>query len=105
MKEKFEYSIFIPTLDNDSHPFSESQLTGLKKLLIEKFGGLTDTKHKNKGVWKIGGIKYKDEIVIWKVLAKASSRSDYVMTKLKRKFEKSLKQKEILIVKASVQAL
>jgi hypothetical protein len=98
----YEYEIYVPRTDNAGSPYPEKVLQTFRDLLIEKFGGFTDTKHRNKGVWKIGTVEYHDELTVWRVLSLNEGPKDSFIRRFKRDMEKKLRQKEILIVRRQV---
>jgi hypothetical protein len=102
--QNFEYDIFVPLFDNEGTPYGGDLLAKFKQRLVEKFGGLTDTKHKNEGRWKIGGIEQRDEIVIWRVLSAGEDAGPF-MKDFKKQMERELRQDKILIICRQVMVL
>ena len=100
--QDYEYEIYVPVYANGGAAYPEHMLASLREKLVQKFGGITDTRHKNKGVWKIGSTKYVDELIIWRALSIGEGAQDPFMKNLKAEMESSLQQKEILIVKRPV---
>lgn len=92
----YEAEIYVPVV-NVKDTCQNSELTRFRQRLLEKFGGLTDTKHTNDGVWKVGGVEMKDEIVVWRVLFEGSGGLDFISA-LKSEMEEKLEQEKILIV-------
>lgn len=97
----FEYEVYVPLSDNQGTRFSKVVLDYYKARLIEHFGGLTNLKQKNEGIWKIHNIEYCDEIVIWKVLGADAGSDEEFFTGLKKSMMKDLKQHDILIVRTA----
>src|SRR5207247_8269451 len=64
-----EYDLFIPLFYNDGRPIEATKFQALQKRLLEQFGGLTFFPQPNQGLWKMGAVVYRDEIVIYRVLA------------------------------------
>jgi hypothetical protein len=93
-----EYDIYLPL--NETH-----ELGSIKQQLIDRFGGLTDTRHSNKGYWKAGGVVLKDEIVVWRILSEEEDEGERFLKGIKSLLEQKLKQEKILIVKRQVNAL
>lgn len=50
----FEYDIYVPTADRDGVRYEKPKLDAIRKELTDYFGGLTDTKYRNEGLWKVG---------------------------------------------------
>src|SRR4051812_41765169 len=79
----FEYEIFLPSPNAKGHKVDIKRINLIKKEIIEFLGGLTDTKHKNKGAWKMGKVTIYDEIVIWKVITKPGRKESLFIRKIK----------------------
>src|SRR5437870_7024329 len=60
-----EYDLFIPLFYNDGRPIEATKFQALQKWLLEQFGGLTFFPQPNQGLWKMGAVVYRDEIVIY----------------------------------------
>jgi hypothetical protein len=73
--------------------------------LLGQFEGLTYFPQANQGFWKLGDIVYRDEIVIYRVLASDSRRARRFLQKLKKGLKAEFIQEEILIVERDVDAL
>jgi hypothetical protein len=102
--QDFEYDIYVPIYDNQGKKYPEDLLESFKKRLIDKFGGLTDTRFRNEGTWKTGRVIQHDEIVIWKALSQGSDEKDYMIA-IKNEMRQALAQDEILIIQRQVEAL
>ena len=101
-----EYEVYVPLSDADGVRFSKVVLDYYRARLVEHFGGLTDLKHRNEGIWKVHGIEYYDEIVIWRVLSSDTEGNDeQFFSLLKGSMMKDLKQKDILIVRKSAEII
>ncbi len=64
-----EYDIFVPLTYNDGKQIEVAKLRRLQNSLIEEFGGLTFFPQPNEGFWHHGGVTYRDEIIIFRVLS------------------------------------
>src|SRR3989442_13721696 len=93
-----EYDLFIPLFYNDGRPIEASKFQALQKRLLEQFGGLTFFPQPNQGLWKMGAVVYRDEIVIYRVLAPRPRIPRKFLARLKEDLRKSFRQEEILIV-------
>jgi hypothetical protein len=100
-----EYEIYLPTKTSDGKAIADELLKKIRSTLIEKFGGLTDTRVKTDGFWKSGGVTILDEILLWKVLSQGDDAGDDFLKKTKTELEQLLKQEKILIVKRAVETL
>ena len=61
-----EYDLFVPLRYNDGSPVDPAKLARLRQRLVDQFGGLTDLHQSHEGYWKIGGVTFRDEIVIYR---------------------------------------
>jgi hypothetical protein len=100
-----EYDIFVPLRYNDGMPIELAKFQELKERLLSRFEGLTYFPQANQGFWKLGGITYRDEIVIFRVLASDSRRARRYLRSLKGQLKAELAQEEILIVERDVDTL
>jgi len=95
-----EYDIFLPATHNDGAPVSESVIEHIKRALSDAFGGYTHFTHENEGVWKMGGVAFRDKVTVLRVLDDGSSQFD--IRAFKRNLEQLLEQKSLLIVSRDV---
>lgn len=100
-----EYDIFLPLRYNDGSPVETDKFQQLQAKLLEEFAGLTYFPQVNQGFWKLGSITYRDEIVIYRVLAADSRKARKFLLKLKKRLKREFDQEEILIVERDVDAL
>jgi hypothetical protein len=100
-----EYDIFVPLRYNDGTLIEGSKFQQLQIALLEQFGGLTYFPQANQGFWKLGDVTYRDEIVIYRVIASDARRSKRFLRDLKEQLKAELDQEEILIVERDVEAL
>jgi hypothetical protein len=100
-----EYDIFLPLRYNDGSPIELVKFRDLKERLLSDFTGLTFFPQANHGFWKLGDVTYRDEIVIFRVLATDSRRARRIPRQLKVELKKSFAQEEVLIVERDVEAL
>ncbi len=64
-----EYDIFVPLYFNDGTPIEAEKFQELQEVFLGQFGGLTFLPQPNKGFWRMAGITYRDEIVVYRVIA------------------------------------
>jgi hypothetical protein len=99
-----EYDLFIPLSYNDGSPVEPEKLERLRHRLVEHFGGLTDMRHHSAGQWRVGGVTFHDEIVIYRVLGDSRKASAFLRD-LKEELERDLRQEDVLIVARMVEVL
>jgi hypothetical protein len=100
-----EYDIFVPLFDNDGNPITPEKFQKLQDDLFSHFGGLTSFPQPNKGFWRIAGVTYRDEIVIYRVLASPTDDAKPYMLDLKARLKRDFAQEEVLIVERDVGTL
>ncbi len=100
-----EFEIYVPLHYNDGSPIETEKLDDLRVRLFEFFGGLTDTRQRNAGAWKVGNVDFHDDIVIYRVLAVKQHPARRFLMDLKQELERSLRQQEILIVERKIEVL
>lgn len=100
-----EYDIFLPLRYNNGKPVEPAKFQQLQKQLLDHFDGLTYFPQVNQGFWKLGDVTYRDEIVIYRVLASDSRRARRFLRTLKVQLKVEFIQEEILIVERDVDAL
>ena len=100
-----EYDIFVPLYYNDGSEVEVEKFQQLQETLLDHFGGLTFFPQPNKGVWRLAGVTYRDEIVIYRVIGDASNRSRRLLERLKEQLKTDFQQEEILVVQRDVETL
>ncbi len=100
-----EYDLFVPLYYNDGSPVEADKLLELKKRLLDQFDGLTYFPQANEGLWRAGGVTYRDEIVIFRILTADEPDARRFLSQLKEHLKKELNQEEILIVEREVETL
>lgn len=98
-----EFEIYLPTVFNDGTPVAPAAFDRVKELLTRAFGGYTHLRQRNEGAWSIGGVTFRDEVTIIRVLDDGSSKFD--MRHFKTDLEVRFKQKSILIVRREVEVI
>ena len=99
-----EYELYIPLSYNDGSPIEGRKLLRLRERLLEEFGGLTFFAQPNKGFWRFGGVTYRDEIVIYRIVTGKRSARRFLV-KLKEELKRDFKQEEILMVEKKAEIL
>jgi hypothetical protein len=105
MVSVFEYDIYVPLFLNDGTSISKDILEEIKSVLAEEFGGVTDFRHRNEGIWKVGDIVYRDEILILRTLSSSAEKARKFMKNLKNNMMEKLVQEDVLIVERTVSRL
>jgi len=100
-----EYDLFVPLYYNDGSPVEPDKILELKTRLLDQFDGLTFFPQPNEGFWRAAGVTYRDEILVFRVLASDSSEARHFFAELKDELKRELKQEEILIVQRDVEIL
>ena len=100
-----EYDIFVPLRYNDGRAIEAQKFQRLQEQLLRRFGGLTYFPQANQGFWKLGDVTYRDEIVIYRVLAADPRGAKRFLRTLKENLKVEFAQEEILIVERDVDAL
>jgi hypothetical protein len=100
-----EYELYVPLNYNDGSPIEAQKLARLRMKLLEQFGRLTYLPQRNQGYWKYGGVTYRDEVVIYRILTDWVRAARRFFLELKRERMRDLKQEAILIVEKDAGAL
>jgi hypothetical protein len=100
-----EYDLFVPLFYNDGTPIEAVKFQRLQAELLDRFEGLTFFPQPNEGLWRMGGVTYRDEIVVYRVLTSRSTMARRFLARLKERLKRDLKQEEILIVERDVETL
>ena len=100
-----EYDLLIPLYYNDGTPVEAKKLRVLQARLLEYFNGVTFFPQPHQGLWKVGDVVYRDEIVIYRVVTKKARSARQFLHQLKVELEASLRQEEIFIVEREVEKL
>jgi hypothetical protein len=95
-----EYEIYLPTTDNDGSPIDPRELDRVKETLAQAFGGYTHLRQRSEGAWSMGGVTFRDEITILRVLDDGSAHFD--MRAFRQSLEAALRQESVLIVERAV---
>ena len=100
-----EYDIFIPLFYNSGEPVEPEKFQSLQDQLLDRFDGLTFFPQPNRGIWRMADVTYRDEIVIYRVLASADTEARRFLKELKEQLKSEFDQHEILIVERDVDTL
>ncbi len=100
-----EYDVYVPLAYNDGTPIESRKLVRLRERLLEQFGGVTFFPQSNDGFWTLGGVTYRDQIVIFRVITDKARSARRFFGQLKEELKRDLQQEEILIVEKDVELL
>jgi hypothetical protein len=100
-----EYDIFVPLYFNDGRPVEAEKFQQVQEALLDRFGGVTFSPQPNKGLWRMAGVTYRDEIVIYRVIASTAEGARPFLANFKRRLKAEFEQEEILIVERDVETL
>jgi hypothetical protein len=100
-----EYDIFLPLRYNDGNWIEAHKFQEVQEQLLTKFDGLTYFPQVNQGIWKLGDVVYRDEIVIIRVITARTALARRYLRSLKEQLKAEFAQDEILIVERDVNAL
>src|SRR5262245_33689980 len=92
MREAREYDVYFPLRYNDGRPVEGEKLAALKERLKDRFGGSTFFPQQNEGVWKIGTVTFREEIVILRILAEETRPAREFFLDLKEELTRDLDQ-------------
>ena len=95
-----EYEIYLPTTNNDGTPTDPKVIEQVKQQLARAFGGYTHLRQRSEGAWSLGGVMFRDEVTIVRVLD--DGRSHFDMPAFKKSLESALAQETVLIVQRDV---
>jgi hypothetical protein len=98
-----EYEIYFPTAMNDGTPIDPAVIDRFKQLLAREFGGYTHLRQRSEGAWKLGGVLFRDEVTIVRVLDDGKAAFDW--PGFKKSAEEALRQETILIVEREVRVV
>jgi hypothetical protein len=90
--------IFIPTFDNEGQRFSQSNFDGVRRKLVERFGGMTAfVQSPALGLWKDTqrGETARDDVILIEVMVDAVDREWW--SAYRTELEQIFRQDEILV--------
>ena len=88
--------ILLPRADNDGAPFPDALFAAVQRELTDKFGGVTAfSRAPAEGVWRQGGARQHDDIVIVEVMARELDRDWWRRFRLS--LEKTFRQERLVI--------
>ena len=98
MKTVIQYEVYLPSSD-------ANVLKPLRRDLVDFFGGLTDGRHPQEGIWRFGRAEIKDQILVWRILSDRGDEGDQFLRQIKIRLERELKQEQVLVIRRTVGVL
>ncbi|HEX4589714.1 MAG TPA: hypothetical protein VH120_07280 [Gemmataceae bacterium] len=100
-----EYELYLPLTYNDGSPVEDAKIERVGEQLQEEFGGVTFFPQPNQGRWLMGGVTFRDQIVIFRVRTGRVRTARRYFKKLIRDLKSELNQEEILVVEKDAERL
>lgn len=100
-----EYDLYLPLCDNAGVEIDQEKIEGYKRRLRDRFGGLTFFPQPNEGIWKVGGVTFREAIVVLRVLADEVPQPRDFFVRFKEELKRDLDQEDILIVERDVRRI
>ncbi|HYG24274.1 MAG TPA: hypothetical protein VEH04_15960 [Verrucomicrobiae bacterium] len=100
-----EYDIYVPLTRNDGSAIPENALARYRRMLLDSFGGFTHFPQENEGMWKVGGVVFRDRVVILRVLSDEPERARRFFAELRIELMRGLEQADVLIVEREVKVV
>ena len=69
-----EYDLYVPLTYNDGTPIEAKTIERIGQRMLERFGGVTFFPQPNEGLWRMGEVTFRDQIVIFRVLSAKCTR-------------------------------
>ena len=96
--------LLLPLYDNAGKPVDESLLAGVRRELLDRFGGLTAyNRAPASGAWRDGNTVSRDEIVVIEVMADALDRNWWAS--YRSELEQRLGQQELVVRSHAIERL
>lgn len=93
------YDVFLPITYNDGSLVEKEKFSQVENELLAMFGAFTvnSITAPYKGVWKYGGVEYRDDIVIFLVITEHDVSAEEFFLSYKEVLKERFQQLEILI--------
>jgi hypothetical protein len=95
----------VPLTYNDGTPIEAKTIDRIGQRLLERFGGVTFFPQPNEGLWRMGPVTFRDQIVIFRILSANVRDARRFFRTLKQELKTELDQEEILVVEKDVETL
>jgi hypothetical protein len=93
-----ESDLYVPLTYNDGTLLEAKTIERIGQRLLEQFGGATFFPQSNQGLWRMGSVTFRDQIVIFRVLSANVRGARRFFRALKQELKTELEQEEILVV-------
>ena len=100
-----EYELYVPLTYNDGSSIEPEKLVRIREQLLEQFGNLTFFPQHNDGFWTMGGVTFRDSIVLYRIVTDKVRPARRFFRQLKEELKRTLRQEEIFIVERDVDIL
>jgi hypothetical protein len=100
-----EYDLYVPLTFNDGTAIEAKTIERIGQRLLSQFGGVTFFPQPNEGLWRMGTVTFRDQIVIFRVLSANVRDARRFFRTLKLELKTELEQEEILVVEKDVETL
>jgi hypothetical protein len=100
-----EYELYVPLKYNDGSAIEAEKLVRIREQLLEQFGSLTFFPQHNDGFWTMGGVTFRDSIVLYRIVTDKVRPARRFFRTLKEELKRALRQEEIFIVERDVEIL
>jgi hypothetical protein len=91
-----EFEVYLPMTTNQGAPVDATAIQRIKDTLMQAFGGYTHLNQRFQGAWSMGGVTFREDVTILRVLD--DGRASFDMRAFKVAMEATLKQEKVLIV-------
>src|SRR4051812_1042855 len=98
-----EFEIYLPATLNDGTPVDRKEVERIKERLAKNFGGYTHLKQRSEGGWRMGGVTFRDEVTIVRVLDDGAAEFDWPA--FKKEIGSALQQEAVLIISREVSSV
>lgn len=100
-----EYELYVPLTYNDGSAIEPEKLLQIRERLLEQFGNLTFFPQHNEGFWTMGGVTFRDSIVLYRVVSDKVRMARRFFRQLKEELKRTFRQEEIFIIERDVEVL
>lgn len=100
-----EYELYLPLTYNDGSPIEPEKIESIGEQLLREFGGVTFFPQPNEGLWRVGPVTFRDQVVIFRVLTEDDRMARRFFRAMKESLKIELQQEEILIVEKDAEVL
>lgn len=97
-----EFDIFAPLFHQVGRPTSPGTFRDLQERLLREFRRVEFFPQPNKGSWKMAGVLFQDEVVVYRVVAGSRKKATGFVSHLKEWMQQVFEQEDILIIEREV---